>query len=334
MLILTQFGGDPKHVTLGGASAGAGSIVLQLTAYGGRNDSLFHAAAVESPAMPPLRTPVESQWQYDAILKQTGCEDLECLRTMDAVKFQNAIRAMKLPFPGGKNPPIFPWNPTLDHDFIQDYTYIAIKNNKYVRVPTIFGDTTNEGLGFTSKAVTSMQQAYTFISDQFPSMTRQDQKRIQTAWIGPPDAARDARWRNIAGDIYGHIRYQCPCLNISASNADNGTTPIWQYRWNVGQALHVAELAPVWNNGSTAAGVFIHAYWASFIRSYDPNTYLAEYLADGVELKSPEWQVFGNDGNGKRMLFNDGNVVKMEEVTDEEWNQCNVITDIGLQMKQ
>ncbi|KAF2689465.1 alpha/beta-hydrolase [Lentithecium fluviatile CBS 122367] len=331
---IDQFGGDPGHVTIGGASAGAGSVVLQLTAYGGRNDSLFHAAAGESPAMPPLRTPEESQWQYDALLKQAGCKDLECLQTMDAVTFQNAVRTMKMPYPGGKSPPIFPWNPTLDHDFIKDYTYSEFKNNNYVKVPTIFGDTTNEGLGFTSKSVNSMQKAYAFIADQFPNMNTQDQKRVQSVWKGPPDAVRDPRWRNVAADIYGHIRYQCPALNISASYADNGTAPTWEYRWNVGQALHVAELDPIWNNGTSAPAVFIHAYWASFIRSYDPNAYTTGFLKDGVEMKSPEWKTFGIDGNGNRMLFDDNNAVKMEDVTDEEWDQCDIITGIGLQNKQ
>ena len=333
ILIHVQFGGNPGHVTMGGASAGAGSVLLQLTAYGGRNDSLFHAAAAESPAMPPLRTPGESQWQYVALLKLAGCKDLECLRTMDAVTFQNAVRAMKMPYPGGSRPPIFPWNPTLDQDFIKDYTYNEFQNNNFVKVPTIFGDATHEGLGFTSKAVNSVQKAYAFIQDQFPGMTPDDEKRIQAVWKGPPDAQRDPLWRNVAADIYGHIRYQCPCLNVSAAYADNGTAPTWEYRWNLGEALHVAELGPIWNNGSTAAAAFIHAYWASFIRSYDPNKYPAEYHINGVETRSPEWKIFG-DANGERLLFNDDDIVKMEEVKDEEWNQCNVITDIRLQNKQ
>lgn len=50
-----EFGGDADHVTVGGASAGGGSVVLQLTAFGGRQDNLFHAAAAESAAFPPLR---------------------------------------------------------------------------------------------------------------------------------------------------------------------------------------------------------------------------------------------------------------------------------------
>ena len=46
---ITQFGGNPKHVVLGGASAGAASIAFHLTAHGGRNDGLF---VVSSPGPP------------------------------------------------------------------------------------------------------------------------------------------------------------------------------------------------------------------------------------------------------------------------------------------
>ncbi|KAK7177741.1 secreted lipase-like protein 1 [Paraphaeosphaeria sporulosa] len=120
---LSKFGGDPGHVTLGGAGAGAGSVVLQLTAYGGRDDKLFHAATIESPATPALRNVTESQFQYNTLLEQTGCKDLRCLTTMDAVTFQNPVHNLNIPSPGAKNPPIYPFNPTIDYDFIQDYTY-------------------------------------------------------------------------------------------------------------------------------------------------------------------------------------------------------------------
>lgn len=308
--------------------------MLQLTAYGGRDDKLFHATAAESPATPPLRDVTDSQWAYDALLKKAACEDLECLRTMDAVTFQNAVRGIKMPFPGGKNPPIFFWNPTLDDDFIQDYTYNEFKNGHYVKVPTIFGDATNEGTIFTPKSVNSLMKADTFISDQFPNFNKQDQQSIQSVWPGPPNHINDGRWRNVAADIYGHIRYQCPCLNFSSSYAVNGSFPTWQYRYNVGTALHVSELGPIWNNGTTAAGVFIQAYWASFIRSFDPNKYATEFLAaNSNALTSPTWEEFGQ-GNGKRMLFDNKNVVQMEEVTNQEWSRCDTITGMGLQLQQ
>lgn len=328
---IQEFGGDPSHVTIGGASAGGGSVVLQLTAYGGRDDKLFHAAVAESPASPPLRDVENSQWQYDALLKETGCADLACMTAMDAVTFQKAVRTLKKPFPGAKNPPIYFWNPTLDYDFVADYTYNGLKNGHFVKVPTIFGDTTHEGINFTPESIMSLPRAQQFIQDQFPSV---NWRKIRQAWKTPADMVQDARWRTLASDVYGHIRYNCPSLNISSTYASNNTYPTWQYRWNVGTASHVGELLPIWNNASSAAGVFVQAYWASFIRSYDPNKYAAEYLlAKGKELESPQWdQVTGLDG--KRLEFNDNNAVSMEAIPDEEWKQCGVIDDMGLYLKQ
>lgn len=328
---ISQFGGDPDHVTIGGASAGGGSVVLQLTAYGGRDDGLFQAAAAESAAFPPLRDVEASQFQYDALLKKSNCSDLPCLTNLNAVQFQQAVKALKVPFPGGSGSPIYFWNPTLDYDFVQDYTINEVKNSKFVKVPTIFGDTTNEGIIFTPDSVSSFSRAHQFVLDQFPKF---NWGALRSIWAGPANIVIDARWKQYAASIYGSIRYTCPNLEISAAYVEDGTAPTWQYRWNVGTALHVAELGPIWNNGTSAAGVFIQGYWASFIRSYNPNTYTESFLASkGVNMESPVWETFG-EGNGKRMLFADKNSVAIEEVKDQEWERCNALADMGLQLEQ
>jgi len=254
---------------------------------------------------------------------------------MDAVTLQNAVRTLSIPFPGGKSPPIYPFNPTLDYDFIQDYTYNEFMKGHFVDIPTIIGDSTNEGLSFTSKTVSSLQEAYEFVSDQFTNMDHQDQQKIQTVWPGPSNHTEDERWRDIAADIYGHIRYQCPGLNFSSTMAEKGVQPTYQYRWNVRPALHVGELGSIWNNGTSAASSFIQAYWISFIRSYDPNKYKAEFFSkESGKLTSPTWETFGSTGNRQRLLFEDKDVVKMENVTDQEWARCRIISDLGLQMSQ
>lgn len=120
---------------------------------------------------------------------------------------------------------------------------------------------------------------------------------------------------------------------MSATYALNNTNPTWQYRWNVGSASHVGELLPIWNNATSAAGVFIQAYWASFIRSFDPNKHAAEYLlSKGQQLESPQWDAFSKDD--QRMTFNDNNEVRMESTPEEEWVKCRVIDDMGIHIKQ
>jgi carboxylesterase type B len=307
-------------------------VVLQLTAYGGRNDNLFHAAAAESAAFPPLRDVDQSQWQYDALLQLSGCQDLTCLASLDAVTFQNAVQSLSVPFPGGKNAPIYFWNPTLDRDFIQDYTYNELKAGHFVNVPTIFGDSTNDGINFTPKTITSYDRARQFIVDQFPSA---NWAAIRNAWNGPMYALADARWRSLASDIYGHIRYSCPNLEISSVYAENNTYPTYQYRWNVGTASHVGELLPIWNNATSASGVFIQAYFASFIRSYDPNKYTADFFtAKGKGLDNPDWTTFGNATDiGMRLRFGDDDQA-MEEVSADEWQKCDTITNMGVHLEQ
>lgn len=90
--LYSQFGGDPGHVTIGGVSAGAGAVTLLLTAHGGRDDGLFHAAAAESQSFPPVNTVAEAQYQYDHLVDRTDCarkpDTLACLRKLHVEDIQ------------------------------------------------------------------------------------------------------------------------------------------------------------------------------------------------------------------------------------------------------
>lgn len=61
---ISKFGGDPGHVVLGGDSAGAASISLHLSAFGGKDEGLFHAVAAESVSFATMLTVKESFYQY------------------------------------------------------------------------------------------------------------------------------------------------------------------------------------------------------------------------------------------------------------------------------
>jgi carboxylesterase type B len=98
-------GGDPSNVTIMGESAGGGSVLHQLIAFGGKGPALFKRAIVLSPAIAPAfdrRGVLEDQFQEFA--KIAGCtgKGIPCLRNMKADALKSAQdNYIKQSSPGG-----------------------------------------------------------------------------------------------------------------------------------------------------------------------------------------------------------------------------------------
>lgn len=138
---ISLFGGDPKKVTIGGVSAGAASVTLQLTAYGGKDFGLFQATAAESQSFGTVLTVEESQYQYDNLVIRSGCvqsiNSFECLRVLNASAIQEVN--FNMPFPGARGSPLYMYGPVVDGDLIREPTYSAFEKGRFIKVPAIYG---------------------------------------------------------------------------------------------------------------------------------------------------------------------------------------------------
>ncbi|CAG8952486.1 hypothetical protein HYFRA_00001233 [Hymenoscyphus fraxineus] len=337
------FGGDPKHVTIGGGSAGGGSVSLHLTAYGGRDDGLFHAAAGESPSHGARYTVDEAQYQYDTIVKRVKCDTaadtLKCLRDLDI----NTLLLNNGPIVtpgGGGGPPAFPYSSVIDGTFTTDYAYNSYAKGKFVKVPTIYGSCTNEGTTFTPKdptAFANQTDMDTFLKNNFPKLTPSHLSRAHSLYPVTPSNQypnRGPYWSATAL-AYGELRYNCPSMFMSAALPHHGMNASWNYHWDwlsTANALsgdgvtHVAEGASIWgvNEKGNVPGNAIQKYWTSFIRTKNPNTLKA--------VGAPVWEVFLGGGEGKeggqRVRFTN-RTVGMEGPDEVTRERCGFWSGIG-----
>lgn len=138
---IAAFGGDPDNITIGGQSAGGGSVLSQLTSP--QNEGLFQKAIVQSGIITetypgsfvPIskRTLEEEELEGVKFFYFLGVKSLEQARRLDAVY----IRDKTLEYNRV-------WTTVIDNKFSTDHPFDLFLQNKRWRVPILWGHTTNE----------------------------------------------------------------------------------------------------------------------------------------------------------------------------------------------
>lgn len=328
---IEAFGGDPNNVAIWGESSGGWNAAMQSVAYDGKNEGLFHKAVMESGSLTSIQYPSEDEYEkdYQQVLKATDCQNLECLKKIDAAKL-NDIFSQEY----NKAGKLVKYAPVVDGKFFSAAPHKLLSNGKFIQMPIIVGATVDEGTNFPIVTpANSDGDIINGLHKTFPDLSKLDIDVLLSDYPNDPakgspfntgnlytdDKDLGSQWKRSAA-LGGDLNVIAPRRYISEKFSLYGN-PVYSYNWNQTTSgkfsnhgcSHFAEVAFVFGNTlpefkqSGASPIAdsdpkLHQFayatsrlFMSFLATGDPNNADLSGL-DKYEKYFPKWKDYKHGG--------------------------------------
>lgn len=161
------FGGDAKRVTVMGESAGGGSIMHQMTAYGGNaGPSPFQQAIVQSPGWVPI---VDDMQQEQTLQQFLGILNVSTIEEARQLPTEKLIAANAYQVAAKSEWGDFVYGPVVDGTFVPALPGQLLQEGNFDRnLNVMVGHNADEGLLFTSPDARNSSWVVTLLQEQYP----------------------------------------------------------------------------------------------------------------------------------------------------------------------
>jgi para-nitrobenzyl esterase len=298
---IAAFGGDPDNITIGGQSAGGGSVMAQVTSP--QNEGLFQKAIVDS-GLTMTAYPGELFHEEKELARAEqdglkffdflGVSSLEEARKLDAVLLRDRMVEYGA----------F-WGPVIDGKFYVGDSNDRFMSNKCQLVPMMFGHTATE---FPDRPLVKTVE-------EFEAFARETYGDDADEFLRLCESGNSSISEMLYKATVSHLEYSIRLIGkAKARTGDKTPVYYWVFNaeipgWDNPGAFHSVDLWFFFETLAKCWRPFVGKhydlarkmcnYWSNFIRSGDPNG----KDADGSDM--PLWKPFTEESPNRICFYDD-----------------------------
>ncbi|KAF2789984.1 alpha/beta-hydrolase [Melanomma pulvis-pyrius CBS 109.77] len=264
---IKKFGGNPDRVTVMGNSAGGGSILHQITAYGGKppRKTPFQKAIIQSPGFLPQPSPQLQQEVFDQFLSVANVKSLKEARALDS---QALIRANSLQIGRFALYGLFIYGPTVDGVFAPALPGQLLASGRFDKsVQVMTGHNSLEGLIFTDPAIQDSNAFAAYLRRTFPKLPQASFDKI-TNELYPPIFDGSRGYTDQTGRVslfIAEMTFVCNTYFVHPA-LHNDTHA---YRFSVFPGVHAADLSYTFYRDEGESAAVTNATVARALQSFE-----------------------------------------------------------------